>query len=465
MVSQSCWVLLLLCTAAGFFGWLGLSTPLEEPGTPPQVRTPLCIPFEMATGDKQLQAEAMCWELSPLDSCHHQVVAQLHSSHGDLSEEEKVAKLGVDLFNCQANAEGHCMYPCTLELEQPTGWLRPRLEMSIHRSLQQPVLDETLIASGQHRVAQPMEDITQQMGNVSSQGATGLREGHRLVLSDLHHEQERAQDIYSQLESDLALLLAQQRRMEEVMEKLQRVNQSLGLMLAAVEGAQNQLENHLENLHPAGQSPSAISTFILHGSYFALLVALLVPMPPRAILLLLAFGVLGELLGIPALSTLLVLAMAGQLLVVATRYGAGGAWLVLPQEEPHHQLTSTPDRALIPGAAPSDGRGHPLLSRTCVTCPQQLEDKAELVWGKPELGVMQEPPMGAGKRWEPKPCSPSQSLASDTSSLSPRLLCQGLTRARRRCRKKAIPGQDFCHVHATGQTSCSGLAVDSSPHI
>lgn len=35
---------------------------------------------------------------------------------------------------------------------------------------------------------------------------------------------------------------------------------------------------------------------------------------------------------------------AGQLLVVAARRGAGGAWLVLPQEEPHHQLTSTPDR-------------------------------------------------------------------------------------------------------------------------
>lgn len=41
------------------------------------------------------------------------------------------------------------------------------------------------------------------------------------------------------------------------MEKLQQVNRSLGLMLATVEGARNQLENHLENLHavfhPAGE--------------------------------------------------------------------------------------------------------------------------------------------------------------------------------------------------------------------
>ncbi|PKU36147.1 protein brambleberry-like [Limosa lapponica baueri] len=182
--------------------------------------------------------------------------------------------------------------------EQLEKWLRPRLK--------------TLITSRQHQVAQLMEDITQRM------------------------------------ESDLVLLLAQQCQMEKVMENLRQVNQSLGLMLAAVEGARNLLENRLEQLHavldPAGQSPSAISTCILHGSYLVLLVALLVPTPPRAILLLLAFSVLGEFLNIPVLSTLLALAVAGQLLVVATRRGAGGPWLVLPQEEPRHQLTSTPDR-------------------------------------------------------------------------------------------------------------------------
>lgn len=144
-------------------------------------------------------------------------------------------------------------------------------------------------------------------------------------------------------ESDLALLLAQQRRVEEVMEKLQQVNQSLGLMLATMEDARSQLEIHLQHLHadlnpagelgmgaggwmgaggcqrqalapcPAGWSPSAISTCILHGSYFVLLVALLVPMLPRAILLLffLASSTLGELLGIPALSAFLALAVAG----------------------------------------------------------------------------------------------------------------------------------------------------------
>ncbi|XP_074434118.1 protein brambleberry-like isoform X3 [Larus michahellis] len=461
MVSWSCWALLLLCAIARFFGWLGLGTPLEEVETPPEV------------------------------------VVRLRSSCTDPSEEE-VAKLGVDVFDCQANAKGRWTNPSTPDAEgqeelqeQPGKFLQPRLE--------------TLITSREHQVAQLMEDIAQRMGNVSSHGTMGLQEGHRVVLSDLHHTQERARDIYSQLEHDVALLLAQQCRMEEVMEKLRQVNRSLGLMLVAVEGAQSRLENQLEHLHatldPAGQSPSAISTCILHGSYLLLLVALLVPMPPRAILLLLAFSILGELLGIPALSTLLALAVAGQLLVMAARRGAGGPWLVPLQEEPRHQLTSTPERGPRGGLlvsrrgqeapwwlASSFWAPHPSssssaqreckmellqeemdrLEMSCLQEPSCLEQPPVMAGDTPRLagrmssipggwrtklsscGAMLEPAMGTGKHWEPKPCTPSQSLASDMSSLSPRLPCQGLTRAGQRCRKKAILGQDFCHVHTTG---------------
>ncbi|KAM9235916.1 protein brambleberry-like [Leptosomus discolor] len=482
-----------------------------EVGTPPEVGNPLCVPFEVTTDDDQFRgADATRWDLSPLDSCDRQVVVPLCSSCTNLSEEEKAAKLGVDLLNCQA--EGCRTYTCTLDVgqeepqEQPAGWLRPRLETPDHHSPQQPVVDETLVAARQHRVAQLMEDTTHQEGNVSSRGATGHWEGHRVVLSDLHQAQERAQDVYSQLESNLALLLAQQRQMEEVMEKLWRVNQSLELTLEAVEGARSWLENHLQHLHaaldPAGRTPSAISTFILHGSYLVLLVALLVPTPPRAILLLLflASSALSELLGIPALSALLALAVAGQWLVVAARRGAGGAWVVLPREKPHHWLTSTPDRecevellqeeldkmeisslrecpqAMLghvhhPKVSPSNTWGRQRWE--CVTTrvlaePSCLEQPTAMAGDVPGLagwvspipsgwrtklsscGVMLEPAMGGGKHWEPKPYSPSQSLASDTSLLSPRSLCQGLTRAGQRCRKKAIPGQDFCHIHATG---------------
>lgn len=135
------------------------------------------------------------------------------------------------------------------------------------------------------------------------------------------------------------VLLAQRRQVEEVMEKLQQFNRSLGLMLVAVEGAQHHLEKHLQDLHtvlhPAGEpgmgaggrlgaggcqhqalaphsagwTPSAISTCILHGSCFVLLVVLLVATPSRAILLLLFLA--SSALGIPVLSTFLAFAVAG----------------------------------------------------------------------------------------------------------------------------------------------------------
>lgn len=61
--------------------------------------------------------------------------------------------------------------------------------------------------------------------------------------------------------------------------------------------------------HPTGRSQSATSSCIPHGSYFVLLVLLLVPAPLRTILLLLFLA--SSTLGIPAISTLLVLAVAG----------------------------------------------------------------------------------------------------------------------------------------------------------
>lgn len=191
-------------------------------------------------------------------------------------------------------------------------------------------------------------------------------------------------------ESNLALLLAQQRQMEEVMEKLQRVNRSLGLMLVAVEGARSRLENSLQHLHavldpagepgmgaggrmgaggwqhrvlapcPTGRSPSAISTCTLHGSYFVLLVMLLVPTPPRAILFL-ASSALSELLGIPAVSTLLALAVAGE-------DGCGGTWLGT-----HH-----------PGGAVGVGWG-------CSALSHPLDSPQGSGWWRPPTAVLGEP--------------------------------------------------------------------------
>nr|XP_021145785.1 protein brambleberry-like [Columba livia] len=461
MLPRSCWVLLLFCAAARFFGCLGLSTPLENLGTPLELGVP------------------------------PEVVVQLRSSCTHLSEEEEeeLAKLGVDRSNCRA-PKGHQTSPCTpdahhgMEINHCGHILGcrggkmsiylewPKLETPIHRSLQW--LEETLVTSERLQVAQLMEDIIQEMGNASTRGATGLREQHRVVLSDLHRVQERARDVHSQLESDLDLLLTRQHQVEEVMEKLQQVNQSLGLMLVAMEGVQNRLENHLQHLHanldPAGWSPSFTSC-ILHGSCFMLLVTLLVPTSPRVTLLLLFLTsrALSELLSIPALSALLVLAVTGQWLVTAMHRDAEEAWPAFPC----HQLTSTPDRERELKLLQEE---LDRMDMSCLQEPSVLEQSPTMAQDVPSLGRVSPVPggwrsklssYGVMRELAPgvKPYSPIQSLASDRSLLSPRSPCQGLTRVGQRCRKKAIPGQDFCHVHTTGRTLCSSLAMDSSPHI
>ncbi|EOA95167.1 hypothetical protein Anapl_14000 [Anas platyrhynchos] len=325
----------------------------------------------------------------------------------------------------------------------------------------------------------------------------GLRDGQRAILADLRRLQERARDVSAHLESDLASLLAQRSRaarsFEEVAGTLQRLNRSLGLVLAAAEGVrkvQKGLESHLESFHAAlarlGLSPGAVPTCVLHGSYFLLLALLLafpllpVPAPPRALLLLLVLSsALGELrgaepIGFPALTALLgyVDGAGHWVLAAALRF----ARLISHRAEPRRHLTSTPERDCKMGLLQEELAR---MEMSCLQEPSFLEQPPGMVGdphaaGRTSLvpekkglssvpspghpiprrspyGVILEPGFGAGQRREPKPYNPSQSLASSTaSSLTPRTPCRGLTRAGQRCRKRAVPGQDFCHVHMDG---------------
>ncbi|XP_059724141.1 uncharacterized protein LOC132338500 isoform X2 [Haemorhous mexicanus] len=431
------------------------------------------------------------------------------------------------------------------------GWLglaAPPKKEELWETWMRSALDET-------PVAQLMQDIARWMGNVSSCRAAELQGGQ---LSNLHQEQERPQDIHPQPESILVL--------QEVMEKLQRVNQSLELMLMALEDAQSRLEKHLEHLKAVpdldGQSQSVTSSCIPHSSYLVLLVLPLVPVSFRAILLLLFLA--SSTLGIPAISTLLVLAAAGHWLLASACRGARRIRPVVSREKARYRLTSTPERECdmellqeeldrmemsclqnercpqepspleqsqevagdIPQVtgqvSPDSDRQRTTPSSCGVRCwvgcphvgvvPQNLLLGATWVslrvrsfrvgvsspwwhlwvcgnpfgdregWGHDIQGgiwggkgcpegwprhprgqgtsagtpffpnqVTTELVMYAGKLWEPKPCSPRANMCP----------CQGLTRAGQRCRKKAIPGLEFCHIHSTSSSS----AMDSSPHF
>ncbi|XP_061738917.1 protein brambleberry isoform X2 [Nerophis ophidion] len=107
------------CPAAcGLFEWLRQAKlpPAAAEPLPPAAQSSSIIlakdaPFEMATADEKFLAEAKQMALSPLDTCHQRVVSRLKASCDSLSEED-LAKLGVVLFNCQAQIEGRPVYPC-----------------------------------------------------------------------------------------------------------------------------------------------------------------------------------------------------------------------------------------------------------------------------------------------------------------------------------------------------------------
>ncbi|KAJ8278214.1 hypothetical protein GJAV_G00085160 [Gymnothorax javanicus] len=98
-----------------FFSWMKKGSEEPPPPQPSPVPVEYSPPFEMSVADDKFLAEAKQMELTPLDSCHYRVVAQLKSTCSSLSEEQ-LAKLGVVLFNCQSEVEGRRTYPCTEEM-------------------------------------------------------------------------------------------------------------------------------------------------------------------------------------------------------------------------------------------------------------------------------------------------------------------------------------------------------------
>ncbi|XP_053706130.1 protein brambleberry [Synchiropus splendidus] len=109
-------LLLLGCSeVAALFDWLRTSPPPAVADVPAAAARPEDVPFEMVTADEKLLAEAKQMQLSELDSCHVQVVARLRASCHALTEEQ-MAKLGVELFNCQARIEGRRTFPCSDEM-------------------------------------------------------------------------------------------------------------------------------------------------------------------------------------------------------------------------------------------------------------------------------------------------------------------------------------------------------------
>lgn len=102
------------------FSWLWGTSVTDETNVLVADGVPLIsIPYEAMTEDEKFLREAAKFTdiqvSSPLETCQHKVIMKIRTSCYDMTEEQ-LAKLSVNLLNCQSAVEGRKMFPCTEEM-------------------------------------------------------------------------------------------------------------------------------------------------------------------------------------------------------------------------------------------------------------------------------------------------------------------------------------------------------------
>ncbi|XP_030582528.1 protein brambleberry [Archocentrus centrarchus] len=601
---------------SGLFEWLRRTEAppaAAPPPPPPPAHLARDVQFEMATADEKFLAEAKQMELSPLDSCHYSVIARLKMSCDSLSE-EKLAKLGVELFNCQAETEGRQTYPCTeemtikectadmdsdtwnayhivsnrarsvcyatrqqlfrrraehtvnalistatsqlgamkdlkegqLELKELTaasleklleghsalraqqGKLhegQEQMESSLRGNLERLGQEKALIASGQELVAQLIQGITQRMENVSEHlqiQSSEVQDSHKAIVKDLADVRHQAQDIYQKIDHSMIEFLQYQDQTSQyyadLMNKLERMNSTLGVMLHYLDNTQSRIEDRLHMIQGylgwAGLSLTAVWTCIAHTGYFVLCAVLLTflrcPGFSRAALLLtVPLNAVAEVnqqpaLDLTSLSLLLLTLSLGHWFMnqlwacfhiarkLTTPLPLDSCITVEPQKQPVLSCNSYP-----PSSTPRKDEEDDIAERdnllnqdsflsgdlgvSAVSPPQRKfmpESRFMPVIGTPHQSTPRFIPallssaalsddiplMNLGSAFDAvsdsrdlaandsRSASPTPSLISN-SSVSGRLLCNGITKTGKACKKRAVPGQEYCRVHEGGHSS------------
>mgnify|MGYP006989427574 FL=1 len=74
------------------------------------------IPYEHKTIDEKFLEEASKYtdllKTSSLDVCQHKIILQIKTSCSSMNEEE-LAKMSVNLLNCQSEVDGRRIFPCS----------------------------------------------------------------------------------------------------------------------------------------------------------------------------------------------------------------------------------------------------------------------------------------------------------------------------------------------------------------
>ncbi|XP_026286542.1 protein brambleberry [Frankliniella occidentalis] len=283
-------VLVALCSCRPVVGsslleWMGISSGSDTTGNEVTVQdgTPLLkVPFEEASPEDKFLREAeklVGLKTSQLDTCQHKVVMKIQSSCASISEEE-LAKLSVNLLNCQSAVEGRQQFPCTekMSLRDCTNKMDSDMWNTYHlmnnraravcyaaRHQQFRALSEMTVnrlmrtANEQLQTMDLLRDGQTKLESLTSGTLESVSKGHQTLLAEqekLRSTQQSVHDFVAlnlrELTREKALIAAGQRELslmtKEVKAKLD--DASLQLSNHASEHQQNHLQvlADLENL-------------------------------------------------------------------------------------------------------------------------------------------------------------------------------------------------------------------------
>ncbi|XP_038654527.1 protein brambleberry isoform X2 [Scyliorhinus canicula] len=362
------------------------------------------------------------------------------------------------------------------------------LESSINGNLEKLAKEKELIASGHQQVARLIEGITLTMENVSRQLAhqdSELQEGHRAILTDLLEVRARAHQVYTKLDSNLALFSAHQSQTaiyyDQLMEKLQKMNQTVGMVMNMIDhlelGVSQRLNSIQHFLSWTGNNLHVIYTCTVHVSYFlvAALIMTFLQTPGNWMLInYLSFWKRKVLQGHPSTPVI----------VPSNLYNSQTGFRTSTPERKHDILSleeeleklecdGLPDNYGLRNAdfirsspvieTPAQASSHtatPLeyVSKTPISSMPILKKRLGLTnsarWEVTQRNIVVE-----GASLNPSACVCEAETfnlnhsAASSGSLSQRQPCCGITKTGQPCRNKAVTGQEFCRVHSSGQTS------------
>lgn len=242
------------------------------------------VQFEMALADDKFLAEAKQMELSPLDTCHQRVIEHLKSSCEGLSEQQ-LAKLGVALFNCQAESEGRRTYPCIedMTIQECTAAMDPDTWNAYHivsnraravcyatrqtlfrRRAEHTVNSLLSTASSQLHAMMDLKEGQLELRRMTSASLDKVLEGHSALQakqSKLYEEQEQMEtsmrDNMERLVQEKALIASGQEQVAQLMhiitDRLEGVSEHLQTQSSSVQDSHNAIVEDLADVRHKAQ--------------------------------------------------------------------------------------------------------------------------------------------------------------------------------------------------------------------